>query len=232
MKNINIYILIYFLAILIISCKGEFVGFGVKVRENRSIYRLPGLIVHKDSLLKIQSLSVLDRVDYHEINLYNAKITNMYKNVTFTRILNSINLLQNQAKYKIVYIGNGQNDSIYKSIMDTVFKSKFIDTAMRNINFENITQNGIYLIVTNALLHSEGGNPSPSGEQGGVNTRMVGLYEFFNIQNGKAINYTGIRLARDASWSRKNRNTKYKDVERVFKRLYQISAMQDSLFKK
>lgn len=232
MKNSNNYFILSFFAMLFIGCKGEFVGFGVKVRENKPIYQLPKLDVHRDSLLEIQSLSVLDRVDYHEINLKDAKVTNEYKNITFTRLLNSINQLPNQAKYNVVYKGSGQNDSIYKSIMDTVFKSKFIDTAMQTINFESIKQNGIYLVVTNGLLHSEGGFVGPSGEQSGVNTRMLGLYEFFNIQNGKVVNYTGVRYARDASFHRKNRNTKYKDVESVFKKLYQISEAQDSLLKK
>ena len=232
MKKNNKHFALPFFVLLFAGCKGEFVGFGIKVRENRPICKLPKLKVYEDSLLEIYSLSVLDRVDYHEINLKDAKVTNEYKNITFTRLLNSINQLPNQAKYNVVYKGSGQNDSIYKSIMDTVFKSKFIDTAMQTINFESITQNGIYLVVTNGLLHSEGGFVGPSGEQSGVNTRMLGLYEFFNVQNGKLVNYTGVRYARGASFNRKNRNTKYKDVEKVFKKLYQISAMQDSLLKK
>lgn len=193
---------------------------------------LPKVHANKDSLFTIQSLSVLDRVEYHKMSFKGAKLTNRHGNTTFLRLANSISLLPTNSNFKVAFTGNNKNDSLYKEIIDTTFKAKFVDTAIQKISFKNIQANGIYLIVSNALHHSEGGFPGPTGEQGGVSTTLLSLYEFFNVQNGKAINYTGISYQRGASFHRKNRNTSYKDVEKVFKRLYQISTAQDSLLKK
>ena len=92
---------------------------------------------------------------------------------------------------------------------------------MQGIDFAYVKNDGLYLIVTflEKWFTGSGGYLSIGGGGGSSSNT---LYAFFQIENGKAVAYSGYSLGRDDSFRRKSQKgfIKYRDLVKVLKRMY------------
>lgn len=230
MKYLKVNIAISFLLLLLLnSCNKHFTKFPTfgKNKKIPSIDSLPAIIEIPNKPLKIISISMLnrqtDKGGYSWIPKVVVSTADGDKN--FNLILKYIDSIQLSQIFLINYYGSRLNDSIYKPVFDINFRTNYSHLQMQQIDFSYLKSNGVYLIVT-YILQSTGGMGGGIGPGGGAGTGSNTLYEFFQVQNGKAVAYSGFSLGRNDSFRNVSQKgfPKYRDVKKVFEMLYEQSA--------
>lgn len=216
--------------IFISSCNKHFTKFPFIYGKNKiinSTNNLPSINLNKDSLFIISSISHIDRFLGGETrwrDIPEMGETDRFNDNHFKLILKYIDSLKKQKLFSFRYIGTNKNDSIYKSIYDSKFQYFYDHNMVQKIDFTNVKKDGVYLVITFLLQISSamGGGFNPSG--GGVFSNT--LYEFFQVQNGKAVAYSGFSLGRNDSFRKVSQKgfPKYRDVRKAFEMLYEQSA--------
>ena len=209
------------------SCNKHFTKFPLfkKTKQIQSKNNLPPINFNTPQILI--SISTIDRENPEGDGGYKwipyANVFS-YKKSTFNFIKTYIQKIEDVGKYSIKYKGSNKNDSIYKSIVTDTFKYLYNHLYMQSIPFTN-KNDGLYLVVTYIISKSIpiGGGGGIGGGGAGISSNT--LYEFFEVNNGVSIAYSGFSVGKDDSFRRMNQKgfPKYNDLDGVLKKMIKQS---------
>lgn len=220
--------ILFVLTSWLVGCNKNFIKFPppgfVSNKKIPCILNVPPVYALKDSLLTVQSISSLDRKEENGAGfklIPFIKVDNIASDSTYKRTIR--NLLKLQTEFKISIVNYYKNDSLYKTLMTNTFLQNFSHLDMQRITFNRSIKNGLYLVITNLMRRAEGGIGVGGNLQSAGTVDSNILYEFFYIQNGVPIQYTGFSLGRDYTFSDIQDGPKLKEMRWVLKNLYKQS---------
>ncbi len=180
---------------------------------------MPDIKLQKEDTLKIGSISTLNRLLFDESDhrlIPKMAVDSRFENKAFERTKNFVDSLTKNKKFKILYVGSNKNDSIYQSLITPYFLSNYDHLQMQGINFIG-KQNGIYLIIT--ILENKISGWGTTGAGG--SSHFNNLYEFFEVENGGVVKYSGYSIGwPNLRKPEKRFSPRYKDLKWVIKQLY------------
>ncbi len=199
-----------------------------KTRVVETNSKSPQFVVTKDSVLSFKSISVINR--WSRDNPYRkydrAELDYKFNENVFYIIVNTINefIAKLSKRDYLSEIKKITNDSIYSPLLaKKSFINKFNKNQLHTVDFKKL-ENGIHLVVT--IIKESGGIESTTSIENNYDISFV--YDFFEVENGDLKSYTSILRARNSSFNKKRWKPLARDARRVFKKLYKISAAQDS----